>query len=91
MRHFYFVTLFPDVINNYINHSIIKQAQTKSNVKIHVIDLRAFAVNQFGQVDDYQYGGGAGMVLMIEPVHACLMSLNYQDKHVILLSPRGDT
>lgn len=90
MRHFYFVTLFPEAIHYYTNCSILKQAQLHGYVQIHVIDLRQFATNQYGQVDDYQYGGGAGMVLMIEPVYACLQQLDYQTKHVILLTPRGE-
>lgn len=60
----------------------MKQALNKKMVEVIPVDLRQYASNNYRQVDDYQYGGGAGMVLMVEPVKAALKALNYQEKQV---------
>lgn len=89
MIKFWIISLLPAVIDHYVNQSIIKQAQNKKLVKIYPVNLRDYANNHYQQVDDYQYGGGAGMVLMIEPIINALKGLGYQNKQVWLLSPRG--
>lgn len=90
MLKFWVVGLFSDTIVHYLNQSIMKQAVNKKLVEVVPVDLRQYANNSYRQVDDYQYGGGSGMVLMVEPVEAALKALNYQKKQVWLLSPRGD-
>lgn len=60
----------------------MKQAVNKKLVEVVPVDLRQYANNSYRQVDDYQYGGGSGMVLMVEPVEAALKALNYQKKQV---------
>ena len=74
------------------NHSIIKRAKEKNLVKIHLHNLRDYTSNKYKSVDDYAFGGGAGMVMMIEPVDKCLSKLkserNYDE--IIYLSPDGE-
>ena len=62
-------------------------------VEVHLHDLRKFALNKYGQIDDYQYGGGAGMVLMIEPLDKCISNLKSERDYdeVIYLTPDGKT
>ncbi|MCK5366957.1 MAG: tRNA (guanosine(37)-N1)-methyltransferase TrmD, partial [Cyclobacteriaceae bacterium] len=69
------ITCLPDLLKSPFNHSILKRAQDKKLVEIHVHDLRDYAINKQRQVDDYQFGGGAGMVLMIEPIDKCILKL----------------
>lgn len=86
------ITCLPDLLESPFNHSIIKRARDKNLVEIHVHDLREYSSNKQRQVDDYQYGGGAGMVMMIEPIDRCVSKLkeerNYDD--IIYLSPDGE-
>ena len=69
------VTVSPELIQSPFEHSIIKRAREKGLVEVHFHDLRDYAVNSYGKIDDYQFGGGAGMVLMIEPIDKCLSRL----------------
>ena len=62
------ITVQPALIEGSISHSIIKRAMDKGLAQINLINLREYALNRYGQVDDYQFGGGAGMVLMCEPI-----------------------
>lgn len=86
------ITCLPDLIKSPLNHSILKRAQDKKLVEIHVHDLRDYAINKQKQVDDYQYGGGAGMVLMVEPIDKCVSKLKSERKYdeIIYLSPDGE-
>lgn len=70
----------------------MKRAQDKQLIEIKVHDLRDYAVNKYRQVDDYQYGGGAGMVLMIEPIDKCISTLKSERAYdeIIYLSPDGE-
>lgn len=77
------VTLFPKMIEGFLNESIVKRAQEKGLVEINVINLRDFAIDSYGTVDDRPYGGGAGMVLRVEPIYKAL-------QHVILSEERCD-
>lgn len=83
----------PDLLQSPFNHSILKRAQQKGLVQIHVHDLRKFAINKHGQIDDYAFGGGAGMVMMIEPIDKCLASLKSERSYdaVIYMTPDGET
>ncbi|AHI52697.1 tRNA (guanosine(37)-N1)-methyltransferase TrmD [Spiroplasma culicicola] len=88
---FSIITLFPQLINAYISESIIKRAIEKNKIVIEIIDLRNFGINSHNQVDDYQFGGGKGMVLMVEPVVKAINSVKTADSLVILTSPQGKT
>lgn len=86
------ITCLPDLLESPFNHSILRRAQDKKLVEIHIHDLRDYSINKHRQVDDYQYGGGAGMVLMVEPIDKCISKLkserNYDE--IIYLSPDGE-
>jgi len=85
------ISCLPELLKSPLSHSIIKRAQDKKLVEVHIHDLRDFAGNNQRQVDDYQYGGGAGMVLMIEPIDACITKLKSERTYdeIIYLSPDG--
>jgi tRNA (guanine37-N1)-methyltransferase len=86
------LTIFPDMFEGPFSHSIVKRAIDKELVEIHLHDIRKFATDKHRRVDDYPFGGGAGMVMMIEPIERCLDSLTgqrYYDE-VIFLTPDGE-
>ena len=85
------LTLFPSMFDGFLNESIIKRAREKGLVTINVINIRDFTPYKNGQVDDYGFGGGAGMVLMCEPVYNAINSVRDENSKVILTSPRGKT
>lgn len=86
------VTLHPDLLDSPLNHSIVKRAVDKGLVSIHKHNPRDYTTTKYKQVDDYQYGGGAGMVMMIEPIDKCLTDLKEQRTYdeIIYLSPDGE-
>lgn len=86
------ITCLPELVSAPLEHSILKRAQEKKLVEIHIHDLRDYTTNKYKQVDDYQYGGGAGMVLMIEPIDKCLSLLKSEREYdqIIYLSPDGE-
>ncbi len=83
----------PDLLESPFNHSILKRAQQKGLAEVFVHDLRQFAINKHGQIDDYAFGGGAGMVMMIEPIAKCLTDLKKQRRYdaIIYMTPDGET
>ena len=83
------LTLFPSMFDGFLNESIIKRAREKKLVEINIINIRDFTPYKNGQVDDYGFGGGAGMVLMCEPVYNAINSVKDDKSKVILTSPRG--
>lgn len=87
------VTLLPELLKSPFEASIMKRAIEKELVEVHFHNLRDYTDLSYNQVDDYQYGGGAGMVLMIEPIDKCISKLkserNYEE--VIYLTPDGET
>lgn len=85
------ISVVPELIESPLNHSIVKRARDKGLVDIHLINLREYATNKYKQVDDYPFGGGAGMVIMIEPVAKCIADLKSQRNYdeVIYMSPDG--
>mgnify|MGYP000076329959 CR=1 FL=1 len=83
------LTLFPEMFVSPFNHSIIKRAQDKGLLEISLINIRDFAPGKHKQVDDYPYGGGAGMVMKADIVIPALESCKSQDSWVIFLSPQG--
>ncbi len=85
------ITVLPELIEGFLFHSIPKRAQDKGLVEIHLHNLRDYATNKYRQVDDYPFGGGAGMVLMIEPIARCIEKLQSERSYdeVIYLTPDG--
>lgn len=85
------LTLFPDMFDGFINESIIKRAIEKGKVKINVINFRDYTTDPHGKVDDTPFGGGAGMVIGIEPIYNALEAIKTEDSYVILMTPNGKT
>lgn len=85
------LTLFPNMFEGFKTESIIKRAIEKGKVEINIIDIRDFTPYKNNQVDDYQFGGGGGMIMMCEPVFNAVESIRTKDSTVILLTPRGKT
>lgn len=84
------LTLFPEMIEGVINSSILKRAREKGILEINVIDFRLFSTNKHNTVDDYAYGGGAGMLISVEPIHKALQSIEgYEKATKILTTPSG--
>ena len=86
------ITLLPELLVSPFSASIVKRAKENSSVSIHLHDLRQYGLNKYGQVDDYPYGGGAGMVMMIEPIDRCLQDLKAERNYdaVIYMTPDGE-
>lgn len=84
------ITLFPSMFDGFVNESIIKRAINNKLVEINVHNLRDYSPYKNGQVDDYQFGGGPGMVLMCEPVFNAVESLKKDNTKVIMLTPSGE-
>lgn len=83
------ITIFPEMFRDFINTSIIKRAIQREFVEIEVIDFRNYSKDKSKRVDDYPYGGGAGMVLMCQPILDCLKDVRNQNSFVLLTSPEG--
>jgi tRNA (guanine37-N1)-methyltransferase len=86
------VTVLPQLLESPFSHSILKRAEQKGLVKVNIINLRDYATNKHKNVDDYSYGGDAGMVMMVEPIVNCLEALQSERKYdeIIYMSPDGD-
>lgn len=86
------LSLFPDIIKNSLEHSIIKKALKKDLISINYHNIRDFSKNKQKKVDDYQYGGGSGMVLMIQPIYDCIKNLkgDRDYSYIIYLTPDGE-
>lgn len=87
------ITVLPELLKSPFEASILKRAKEKGLVEVHLHNLRDYASNKYKQVDDYQFGGGAGMVLMIEPIDKCITQLKDQRPYdeVIYLTPDGES
>ena len=85
------LTLFPHMFDGFLTESIMKRAIEKGKVEINIIDIRDYTPYKNNQVDDYQFGGGGGMIMMCEPVFNAVESIKTKDSHVILLTPIGKT
>lgn len=89
---FYFLTLFPKIIETYFQEAIFYRAVENGVVSCETVDIREFGEGPHRRVDGYPYGGGAGMVMMVEPLARALQSIpGYEDIPVIYLSPGGPT
>lgn len=91
--HIDIITVHPPLLESPFSHSILKRASAKGLVNVNVIDLRPYGIEPHQKVDDYAFGGGAGMVMMIEPIANCINELK-QKRHydeVIFMTPDGET
>jgi tRNA (guanine37-N1)-methyltransferase len=86
------LTVLPELLQSPFEHSIMKRAQEKGLLKVEVHQLRKWAINEYGMIDDYQYGGGAGMVMMCEPLVKAIeeLSATRTFDEIIFLTPDGD-
>ncbi len=87
------ITLFPDFFESPLRSSLLGKAVQSGILTVNLVNLRDYGLGRHRQVDDVPYGGGHGMVLMVEPVHAAMeqLALAYPQQHRIVLSPRGKT
>jgi len=87
------LTCQPELLESPFAHSIVKRAQEKGLAEIHLHQLRDRAINKHGQIDDYVFGGGAGMVLRVEPIAAWIDELRAQRPYdaIIYVTPDGET
>jgi tRNA (guanine37-N1)-methyltransferase len=86
------LTVLPELLESPLNHSIVKRAKEKGLVEINIINLRDFTSDKYKSVDDYSFGGGAGMVMMIEPVYKAITKLRNEIEYdeIIYTSPDGE-
>lgn len=87
------ITVLPELLQSPFEASILKRAIEKGLVEIHFHNLRDYSTNAYKQIDDYQFGGGAGMVMMIEPIDKCISELKSQRDYdeIIYMTPDGKT
>lgn len=86
------LTIFPEMFDGPFKHSILKRAQQRGLVEINLINIRDYATDKHKRVDDYQYGGGSGMVIMVEPIANCIEDLKLKNTYneIIYMSPDGE-
>ena len=86
------ITVLPQLLESPLNYSIVRRARDKGLVQINVINLRDFTTDKYKSVDDYAFGGGAGMVMMIEPVYKAVEKLKSERDYdeIIYTSPDGE-
>lgn len=87
------ITVLPELLKSPFEASILKRAIEKGLVEVHTHNLREFSTNNYKQIDDYQFGGGAGMVMMIEPIDKCISELKQEREYseIIYMTPDGKT
>jgi len=87
------ITVLPELLKSPFDASILKRAIDKGLVAVHMHNLRDYTDKSYNQIDDYQFGGGAGMVMMIEPIDKCISALKAEREYdeVIYMTPDGDT
>lgn len=87
------ITVLPELLQSPFEASILKRAIEKELVEVHIHNLRDYATNTYRQIDDYQFGGGAGMVMMIEPIDKCISQLKAEREYeeIIYMTPDGAT
>ncbi len=83
------LTLFPGMFDGFLKESIIGRAIKNNIVEINIYNFRDYSNDPHKKVDDYGYGGGAGMVLMPQPIYDCLKSIKDKDSYVIMMTPQG--
>ncbi|MEC7771143.1 MAG: tRNA (guanosine(37)-N1)-methyltransferase TrmD [Bacteroidota bacterium] len=87
------ITVLPELLKSPFEASILKRAIEKGLVEVHLHNLRDFSIGNYKQVDDYQFGGGAGMVMMVEPIDKCISKLKSERDYdeIIYMTPDGNT
>ena len=85
------LSIFPEMFDGFLETSIIKRARDNGYVDIKVHNFRDYSLDKHGRVEDYPYGGGAGMVLMCEPIFRCIDDIKTDDSYIIMMSPSGKT
>ena len=90
--HLDIITCLPKLIESPFSDSILKRAQKKGLVTVNIVDLRTYSTDKHNSIDDYAFGGGAGMVMMIEPIDRCLEDLKSKRQYddIIYMSPDGE-
>lgn len=97
MMNFYVMTLFPEMVMGGLNNSIIKRAMEKKLISIQAVNIRDYTLDKHNKVDDYPFGGGAGMLMQAQPVYDCYKAVlkmcpNAEKKpRVLYMSPQGKT
>lgn len=90
---FHIMTLFPEIFNSYMNESIMKRAVEKEIIEVYVYNIRDYSENKHKKVDDYPFGGGAGMVMTPQPIYDTYKHIvdkfNIKDPKVVYLTPKG--
>ncbi|EGT3746708.1 TPA: tRNA (guanosine(37)-N1)-methyltransferase TrmD [Clostridioides difficile] len=90
---FHIMTLFPEIFNSYMDESIMKRAVEKGIIEVHIYNIRDFSNNKHKKVDDYPFGGGAGMVMTPQPIYDTykyiITTHNINNPSVIYLTPKG--
>ena len=90
---FHIMTLFPDIFKSYMNESIMKRAIEKGSIEVYIYNIRDFSNNKHKKVDDYPFGGGAGMLMTPQPIYDTYMHIvnthSIKDPRVIYLTPKG--
>ena len=84
-----FITIFPEIFETFKNHSIIKKAIRQELIEIETINIRDFVLSKNNSVDDYIYGGGHGMLMLLEPIVLAIESVKTSDSYIIFLGPKG--
>lgn len=86
------ITVLPELLESPLSHSIMQRAQDKGLLQVHLQNLREYGIGKHRQVDDYQYGGGAGMVMMVEPLVNCVEDLQAERTYdeIIYMTPDGE-
>jgi tRNA (guanine37-N1)-methyltransferase len=87
--NFHIITIFPEIFKSYFSESILGRAQKENIIKIKIYDLRQWANDKRRTIDDTPYGGGAGMIMKVEPLYKALQSIKTKNKKIILLSAKG--
>ena len=87
--HFYIMTLFPEMFPGIMDASILGRAKTQGLLEWEAVNIRDYTLDKHMKVDDYPYGGGAGMVLMCDPIFRCIDEIRTPKSHIIILSPEG--
>lgn len=87
------ITVLPELLRSPFEASILKRAIDKGLVEVHIHNLRDYSTNKHKNIDDYQFGGGAGMVMMIEPIDRCITALKAEREYdeIIYMTPDGET
>ena len=86
------ITIFPDMLNSFFEHSIMKRAIAGGHAEINCINLRHYSADKHKRTDDYMFGGGAGMVMMVEPIANCINDLKNKCSYdeIIFMTPDGE-